>query len=436
MNQIFSKYNYIFSKSNMYNYSIQTLTILVNLMLVPLLLSSLGKTSFGIWQTILSIIGYTSLLNFGMGNGLRNTISKYFVNNNFDAIGNLTGQTIIKLLYIISVFSVFFFSWYYLYFDSSSFFKGISNIKVEVNEALGIYFLFFLMNIIASLVSSIAFGINKSYLPGFVNLIYLVLVYVIIYVVRIFTNYNLVHTAIIFGFLQVFSNILFFYFLLKKHSIKLSFNKKYDLKETSKLSLDFFIVQLLSIVFLSSDNLIVSNLLGADKTAEFSIVSKIYFTLISFYSILLISFWNGVSVAFFEKKMNWIIKNIKVLFFISFLILLIGLIISFFNNEIINLWFGKNVFYFTKNTFYLFSVFTFFHCFNAVLINFQNGIGDMKIQILSTSLMIIIYFSGAYLMNTNNYGYNGLIVIKICAVFIGILINLLSLKKLNEAYSS
>lgn len=425
------KLSFLASKSNVYNGLIQIATILINLMLMPLLLHILDKARFGVWQTILAFIGYASLLNFGMGNGLRNTVSKYFVESNWDAIGNLTGQTIIKLLKIIGCFSLVIFPLYFYFFNPNILFKDVRAMEHEVSYSIGIYLSFFLFNIIASLVSSVSFGLNRSYLPGLFNVIYLVIVYGILMSYRK-TNADLITVSFLFGCAQVCINLLFFAYLLRKYKIKLSFNKEYDLKETSKLSGYFFAVQLLSIIFLTADTLIVSNLLGASYTAEYSIISKIYFTLISVFSILLISFWNGVTIAYTKKDYVWIKNGVKQLLGMSGVVLIIGLLIMLFNKTIIDLWFGKdNKLLLQTTSFMLFSIFAFLHCFNAVFINFQNGIGDMKIQIISTSIMIVILLIGSYAIDMQRYGYNALIIIKIVAVFMGILINLNSLKKLR-----
>ena len=429
--KIITKFPDLFTKSNVYNYSIQSLTIIVNLLLMPMLFNVLDKTRFGIWQTMLSFIGYVALLNFGMGNGLRNTISKSYAENNFEAIGNLTGQTIIKLGKIVTIFAIFALPAYYYFFNASLIFKNIGVIEFEVKKAIFIYLIFFLLNIIFSLASSVSYGINKSYLPGFVNLFFLVFVYFTLYVLKqTQTEINLIIVASIFGFTQLFFNILYLFFQFKKFNIKLSFNKKYDLKETTSLSSRFFFVELLSILFLTLDNVIVSNLLGPEKTAEYAVISKMFFTIITFYSILLISFWNGVTIAYVQKNIDWIKKNLKLLFILSWGVLLVGIGISIFNKQLITLWFGKNnTLHLETLSFFLFTIYTFFHCINAILINFQNGLGAVRIQIISTIVMLVIFIGGSYTLDVARYGYNFIIIIKSVAVLVAIIINSFILKK-------
>lgn len=397
-------------------------------MLMPLLLTLLGKQKFGIWQTILSLMGYVSLLNFGMGNGLRNTIAKYSVDQNMEAIGNFIGQTVSRMSLIIGGFTLLLIGISFFANDMSWLFKDVDAIKSEVNMAIYIFLFFFLLNMVCSLSSAVAFGLNRSYLPGLVNLVYLLLVYGVLFFASKVYSFDLIKVALLFGLLQVFSNLVFFGWLLRRYSIKLDFSRKYDLSETSKLAAGFFVVQALSVMFLTGDNFIVSKLLGPQQTADYSVLSKIYFTLITLFSVLLISFWNGVTVAKAKGDTRWIKKQLKRLFILSAGVVLAGLLIAFIYPFILTLWFGKNnTLHLGRLSFFLFSIYAFIHCLNAVLANYQNGIGDLRIQILSNLIIVSILVIGAFIIDIPKYGYNSLVIIKIVAISIGTIINLRSL---------
>lgn len=430
-----SKLKYVFSKTNIYNYLIQFGSIFFNLLLFSLLLKNLGEYKFGVWQTILSIITYTSLLNFGFGNGLRNSISKYYVVNDIKSIGNIIAQTIIKISKYVILFILIFFPLYIYFFSSSFFFNDINSLdlNLEIKYSIAIYLLFFIVNIVTSLSSSIAFGIGKSYLPGFFNLLYIFIVSIFLYILKDIYKENLYFIALLFGIGQFLSNVIFFVYILLKNNIILNFKDEINLKEINSTSGMFFIAQLLSIIFITSDNIIISKILGPDQTAQYSIIAKIYFTLITLFSVLLIKFWNEVTMLFSKNEFVLIKKNIRVLFYITFVVLFIGLGLAVMHEKILKLWFGNDINFkgLTILPFILFSIFTFLHCINAIFINLQNGLGDLKIQIISMIIMIVIMLVGIFILNKYE-NYNYLIIIKSFALLIGILININSLKKLNE----
>ena len=56
----------------------QFLSYLLTFISIPILLKFLGKESFGIFQTILTVLGWVSIANLGLGNGLRNKITENY----------------------------------------------------------------------------------------------------------------------------------------------------------------------------------------------------------------------------------------------------------------------------------------------------------------------------------------------------------------------
>jgi hypothetical protein len=172
--------------------------------------------------------------------------------------------------------------------------------------------------------------------------------------------------------------------------------------------------------------------LGAEQTAEFSIVSRIFFAIIGVFSVLLIQLWNSVTEANLRNDNKWILRAAKRLFFIAVLILLGSIILSINKNSILHIWLGKQFVNISSSTFYLFSFYTFFHCLNAIIVNIQNGLGLLKLQIISTSASILIYLSGCLLFSMNDYGYNYLIVLKIIGTIVAIGINSITLFRLNR----
>ena len=117
---------------------------------------------------------------------------------------------------------------------------------------------------------------------------------------------------------------------------------------------------------------------------------------------------------------------------IAFIIFIGTIGISIFKNQILHIWLGNQFINISYTSFLLFSVYTLFHCLNAILINIQNGLGQLKIQILSTTISIIIYFTGCYIFDirTTGVGFNFLIVLKIIGTVVAITINSLTLKQL------
>lgn len=424
--------NKTFVINTLYNYASNFLIIGLNLLMIPLFLKVLGKEAFGVWQTVLSVISFASVLNFGLGNGLRNLITKLNFSEKRTDIGIAIGTTFKKGTKIIAFSIIILIPLFLFYFHPENFFANRITPANEIRAGFLIFLVFFLINIVLSMSNSIAYGLHKSYLTGIVQLLNLLICYCTIYILDRCIKVNLIHISFVFGFIQSLSNLFFIIYQNKAFNLNIDFKKKYDLQEISNLSTNFFIVQLLALVYLSIDNFIISSTLGAAQTAEFSIVNKIFFSLIGLYSVLLIHFWNSVTEAFQKNEIQWIFKTVKILFGISLCFFLLSLAISYFQNDIISIWLQNKEFNIKTITFYLFSVYLLLHCINAIFVNLQNGLGFIKIQIYSSILSLTIYGLGCYFIDMKSYGYNVIILLKIVTMLISLLMNSLVILKLKK----
>jgi O-antigen/teichoic acid export membrane protein len=422
---IFANKNFL--KVTSINYFLVGLKIIVGFLLIPFLLQTLGKERFGVWQTLLSIATMASVLNFGLGNGLRNFISKSLVlkTNN---LGSFIGTVFLKLSKILFFIFLIGVPLLFIYINPEFLFLNLSINTVEIKISIIIFLSFFLLNTLFSLSDSIAFGFHKSYIPNAIQLLYFAISLFLCYFLSTYQELNLINTSIIFGGTLFVLYLVSILYLNKKFKLKINFFEKVDIKKINNTSFLFFIAQALSLFFLSIDNFLISSLLGAEKTAEYSIIHKIFFTVISVYSILLIHFWNSVTDAFERKNNAWILKATKRLFYTAFIVLIFCFLISFFQEELMFFWLGDEI-AFKSSAFYFFTIYTFFHCINAIFVNIQNGIGILKIQIIANTIVILLYILIIKFSVFDDY--EQLIKIKTLLMLILVTINALILKKIK-----
>lgn len=431
-NVLSDRRNKRFTINTLFNFITRFGVIGVNLLMVPLLLNVVGKERFGIWQTILVIISWSSLLNFGLGNGLRNLITKLITEKRHEEIGPAVGSALKVISKIVFFASIFLIPGIYFLLEPESLFSGNKIPESEVITAFSIFASFFLLNIVLGLSSSIAYGFQKSAIAGITNISHLLLCYLSILVAMQFTTLNLVDIAFIFGSLQSLVFLVSFFWQVQRFDIKIDLKDKYSLSSVYKLSGSFFAVQLLSILFFSIDNFVVSITLGANQTAEFSILSKIFYAIIGVFSVLLIQLWNSVTEAKIENNNKWIINIGKRLARFAFILFLGSLIISTFKDKLLYFWLGNELPNLTYTSFYLFSIYTLVHCLNAIVANIQNGIGELRLQMISIFISLAIYITGCLVLDVNKLGYNYLIVLKIIGTVVAIGINLLSVRNLRK----
>ena len=70
-------------KNVIYMFIIKGLAMITSFLYVPLLLNSLSSDKYAIWLTLTSIVSWISMLDIGLGNGLRNKLSEALAKENF-----------------------------------------------------------------------------------------------------------------------------------------------------------------------------------------------------------------------------------------------------------------------------------------------------------------------------------------------------------------
>ena len=130
-----------------------------------------------------------------------------------------------------------------------------------------------------------------------------------------------------------------------------------------------------------------------------------------------------------NKNILWIKKAIKYLTFSTGIILIFGIFLSIFNSQILTFWLGEKAPEIASSTFFLFTAYTFFHCLNAIYINYFNGIGKLKHQMILMLLSIFIYILSCFSFNIQDLGYNAIIVFKIIGVSTFLIGNIFVIRK-------
>lgn len=391
--------NKIVFKNSILNFSGRIVCYALSFLSVPLLLGLLDEERFGIFQTILTFLAWASVANLGIGNGLRNKISEYLGSNREDEIRGLIGSAFTIAFGVSLIFFLVASIFIWFIFRPEWIINRTIISDFEIKLTFLITFFFFSCSLFLGLFTSIAFGIHKSYLSTFVQVLqYAIYCLLLFFLIRTERNSYLVYVAIVNGIAIIFSQLALFFSIYKNSILwppNFKIRKKYY-NELLKVSVGFFILQLSSIILFSSDNLILSKLLGPSEVTQYSIATKIFFTIISFFSILLIQVWNSTTDALAKKDYLWIKKTVIKLHKILILVFVGTLIVGIFLNFIVKIWVGDS-FNYSLQFRLIFVLYVLIHCSNAIYVNILNGLGKLKLQTIAYIIGAIMNFILAYL---------------------------------------
>ncbi len=367
-------------------------SVIANFMLVPLTINYLDNENYGIWLVLTSFIYWFSFFDIGLGNGLRNKFAEA------KSLGNYKdAQAFVSTAYYtigsISVLLVIVFFGLNQFIDWAQLFNANASLQAELSLLLPIIFAFFGLQLVVKLITSIYQADQNHSIEGKIQFFGQALSLLAIWGLTKTDHSSLLIFGSIFSALPVLiligMNIFAFNTTFKEFKPKFSLWEKEYLKEITGLGFKFFVVQIAAMVLFSTDNFIISKLFGPEEVVPYNIAFK-YFSIVTMaYSIIITPYWSSFTEAYAKKDFEWIKKSVSNIQKLWMLIpvCLIGMV--FLADWFYQFWVGDKVLVPLQLSMAM-ALFVLLVTFNMIYVNFINGVGKIKLQLITSLISMTI----------------------------------------------
>jgi O-antigen/teichoic acid export membrane protein len=375
--------NKIQNKNIFLGISFKGIGIFLNFLLVPILILFLGKIEYGVWITIFSMVNWIFTFDLGIGQGLRNKLTEALsVNDNIKASQIITTSYVFIFTFSLIIFIIGLGFIYFVNFQDLLNYKGKSNSYLQNFVFLSLFFT--TINFTVSLYKKLFLAVHKSFMIELVNVFFQTFYLIVIFIWLQFNlEKSLTSLILIFGVINFIASLIATFIFFKiKEKVSFSFNN-FNLKEGRLLfglGGKFFIINISLLVILSTDNIIISNLLGPNFVTDYFTIQKIFQFLIVVFTVLLSASWGLYSEAIINKDFNWIRLNLKKMNFFFLGILILGFLIFYFIEDILDIWIGKNLVKIPKGLAFCNLIYTFIFCFTNIYMFFINASNKINVQ--------------------------------------------------------
>lgn len=420
------------------NLLLKVVNMAVNFLLVPILISFLGKDKYGVWVTIYAFINWLNIFDIGLGQGLKLKLTEAFSLNRVHQINKLISSTyffvtlIACLIFLLTLISYSLFNW--------SLFLNIDEIQYdETNKSIFILVFFFLLVFITKLIGEIYTSLQFPFVLNFIKTLGQVFFLVLLFLLNYFQVKSSLILVSLFSIVPLFLIFLLFniyFFKIKAPSLIPRFKNisKATLKTVVKPGVSFFVIQIGCIVLYSTDNLIILNLFSSSTVTEYSVYYKYYSIPFLFYNIYIASHWPSFIDAIAKKDFNWVRNKIS---FFNKLLLLLAIsysIVFLLNEKVIEIWVGKEEI--TKDNILGFHLIAYFliSSFTTNFIYVINAYGKLKVQLLSYILIAILNIPlSVFFVQYFSMGSFGVILSSsVCLLILAILMPIQYYKIINK----
>jgi len=429
------------NKHTLISFIFKGASVFLQLMLIPLTIKYLKSDIYGVWLTLTSLLGWMSIFDIGIGNGLKNKLSECLAKEDIESAKKYVSTTYAVIIILMSFFitlSILAYNKINWQFVFNSRFISSNDLENTTLIVSVFFFLKFITDIVTVIAASYQMVSISSILLFFNNLG----ITCSVWLLTTLAKPDLIKLAFCISFIPFFisiaANIILFKSYFKNVIPSL---KSVDFTMSNsivKIGSQFFLLQIISLVIFQTDNILISQLFKPSEVTNFNVTFK-YFSIVSiFFSIILAPYWTAFSDAFHKEDYSWIKNTMNQLYVYWGFSIFILIIMFIFSKKIILAWVGVEnqieVTYGLSGTICFYIAIT---NWNAILATFLNGLGKIKLQIIVSvfigiiniplSILLVKYFKwGVYAMPFSNF---------FCLTF-GAVVGLVQYRKLIQKNAS
>lgn len=395
--------------------------IILNFLLVPLTLNYVDNETYGLWLTLSSMIAWMSFFDIGINNGLKNRLAEAFALGDYNLGKKYVSTTyaILSLIFIplmiIGLMICPLLDW-----------QSILNIDTDkVNGLLAailIIIVYFCIQFILSTINIVLLADQRPADSSFRTLLQHLISFIIIWVLTLTTNGNLVNLCLALCASPIFVLLIFNLTLFSGRYKRISPSiKSVDflvVPALMKLGVQFFIIQIASIVQYQMMNFIILHYYGAIDVTAYNIAYKYFNVVYMVWGIMLTPLWAASTDAITKGDYNWIRSAVRKYLKLFFLLMILSGFMLLFAPVAYDIWIGNKVsvsFGLSLWNMLYFLVLMFGSTFVYIL----NGVGLLKVQTIASLISPIIFLAFCYFLINNGCAVYSVLIAAVVANFNG-----------------
>ncbi|HEY5892024.1 MAG TPA: oligosaccharide flippase family protein [Chthoniobacterales bacterium] len=321
------------------------ITVVCQLVQVPLVLHAFGTEGFGLWVTLTGFLQLLVFTDLGIGASAQNQMAEALAQKNFDLARQLFSSALVTLLGIGCLLAALLLPLVW-FLDLNSIFKlSQENIRLAAPGAVAAAIFGFCSGFPMALAQRLA---QSRQLGWKINLIlaYTAIATLAVIFVTTRLHWNLAMVMFASSLCPVLGNGLFMASMLGNlgwFNVRLFQANKHHVQSLLKVGAYFGVQQITSTILFSAPTVIISTMMGAAAVTPFNLAQRLYNLFNIIQSAIMVPLWPAYSEAHAKGEIDWIQKTLGRSLLASIgLSLLPMAIATVFAQSILRLWVGQN----------------------------------------------------------------------------------------------
>lgn len=377
-------------KQTLFSFIFQGISVGLSFLLIPVSIKFLNPELYGIWITLLSLINWITIMDVGIGLGLRNKLSEAFATKDYASAREYISTayilfgSILMIVLLILLVATQLVNWDKI-FNTHTLSNSILS-KVVSITLIGVIGAFLL-----GLVNQILHALQKSSLVSFYSIILNLL-----FICSLYFSENhkgdILFTSYVYVTSSFCSIILISIFVFYKYPYLIPLLRHYNKRKVRSIlqvGLEFFVIQIAVVVIFNTDNIIIAQVLGPKEVTSYQLTRQVFSIFSITANLIMTPLWSAYTEAYYKGEKNWIKSQIYKLVLLMIPLTICVVIVGIKFQYIIKLWIDTDVEISTLLIFFM-GLYTIISIWNNIFAFFLNGISRTREQLITAVIACII----------------------------------------------
>lgn len=398
--------------------------IIIGLLLVPITLSYVDDSTYGIWLALSSMIVWISFFDIGVNNGLKNKLAEAFANEDY-ALGKKYVSTTYAILSIIFIPIMVLLLVVSPIIDWTSLLNLPSETADGLLASIAVIISFFCINFILNTINVVLLADQRPADSAFRQFVQQLTSLIIIWVLTLTTKGNLLYLCLGLCVSPLLVSLVFNFTLFrgKYRAIAPSWGT-IDFRvapDLLKVGIQFFIIQIAAVIQYQMINFLLIRYYGASEVTSYNICYKYFSVLTMVWGTIVAPIWVAVTDSITSGDYNWIRQTIKKYMTLFLVFVLLGCLMLAISPWAFNIWIGNK-----SEVPFILSVWVLIYCivlmFAQVFVNVVNGSGELKLQMIASLISPIVFIAVFMSLYSWGVGVYSVLIAAILSNFNGLII--------------
>lgn len=410
---------------------VKGISILIQLLLVPMTLGYVNSEMYGIWLTLSSIIIWLNFFDIGFTLGLKNKLAEAIATQNWERGKSLVSTTYIMMLAIF-VPLCFILEIVVPCINWAAFLNVSTQYNTEITRVMYALVAFFCCQMIVGVIPAVAAAYQKVALSSSFTVIGNCLSLAAIFLLTKYCPPSLLSLAFAISMMpivvMIVASIILFTTKFRAVAPSIKAFKKEHIHSLFSLGFKFFLLQLQVVILYQSTNILISNVSSSLDVTSYNIAYKYLSIAEMIFIIVLGPLWPAFTDAYTKKDYTWMNNVYKKMILLFMGITLLMICLTIISPIVYHIWVGNKVSVSFSLTLAV-GVYLLLLSWCSLQTYSLNGMGTIKLQTYVATAGLIIHIPLAlYLGRT--FGVLGVIYSLIIIHILYTIIYTLQLRKI------